>query len=60
MRRREVIALFAGLGFWPEGALSQPSSIRRLAYVHPSTPVSMLSYEGARASGNKSDPGLSR
>ena len=54
MRRREALALFAGLGFWPEGALSQPSSMRRLAYVHPSTPVSMLSYEGARASGNKS------
>lgn len=56
MRRREALALFAGLGFWPEGALSQPSSMRRLAYVHPSTPVSMLSYEGARASGNKAIP----
>jgi putative ABC transport system substrate-binding protein len=54
MRRREALALFAGLGFWPEGALAQPSSMRRLAYVHPSTPISLLSYEGARASGNKS------
>ena len=48
--------MFAGLGFWPEGALSQPLSMRRLAYVHPSTPVSMLSDEGARASGNKAIP----
>ena len=38
MRRREFLGLFAGLGFWPEGALSQPSSMRRLAYVHPCDP----------------------
>lgn len=56
MRRREVIALCAGLGYRPREAFSQAGSVRRLAYVHPATPVSMLSYDGARASGNKAVP----
>jgi putative ABC transport system substrate-binding protein len=47
------MALCAGLGYWPREAFSQAGSVRRLAYVHPATHVSMLSYEGARASGNK-------
>ena len=58
MRRREVIALFAGLGCLPVQALAQPSSVRRLAQVHPSTPVTMLTYEGAQASGLKGVPAL--
>src|SRR5215204_4511729 len=52
MRRREVIALCAGLGYRPREAFSQAGSVRRLAYVHPATPGSMLSYDGARLSGN--------
>jgi putative tryptophan/tyrosine transport system substrate-binding protein len=56
MRRREFIALCAGLGCFPRVALAQTASVRHLAFVHPATPVSMLSYEGARASGNKAIP----
>jgi hypothetical protein len=34
-------------------ALAQGGPVRHLAYVHPASPVSMLTYEAARASGNK-------
>jgi putative tryptophan/tyrosine transport system substrate-binding protein len=56
MRRRQIIALCAGLGCLPRVAFAQTGSMRHLAYVHAATPVSMLSYDGARASGNKAIP----
>ncbi len=57
MRRRDFLQFGSSAAVaWAMPALAQRGPVRRLAYVHPASPVSQLTPEGARAVGNRAVP----